>query len=393
MKNTFLIIIIILCSLVSGIIGAYGLSQYQEQKVSNIISNQNTVSDTSQEPENKVEVKQDSLSQMKSLENTITSIATSTASSIVSIIIKKDLVIYRSDPWGFFQQPTGTIKRQVWWGSGFFINKDGTILTNKHVVSDPNAEYTVLLSDGKEYDATVLASDPVNDLAIIKINDPRLDFPTLEIIESTDEVEIGSFSIAVWNALAEFQNSVSLWIISWKNRSIEAWGSSLSWLLQTDAAINPWNSGWPLINTDWKVIGINTAIASNSNGIGFAYALSNKRVDYMMKSISESGRIMRPFIGINYILNSPWVAKELWLQSDKWVYIVDESQSVVAGSSAEKAGLEPWDIILSVWWQDLWVSLSLWNIIQNSLPGDTLQLWVLKKSWKTEEINLTLGAY
>ena len=165
-------------------------------------------------------------------------------------MISKDLVVYRSDPWGFFQQPTGTVRRQVWGGSGFFVKKDGTILTNKHVVSDPNAEYTVILSDGIEYPAKVLGLDPVNDLAVIKIEstEAQKEFTPLPIIADTQEVQIGQFVIAVGNALAEFQNSVALGIVSGKDRSIEAEGTQLTGLLQTDAAINPGNSGGPLLN-------------------------------------------------------------------------------------------------------------------------------------------------
>jgi serine protease Do len=159
-------------------------------------------------------------------------------------------VVYRSDPWGFFEQPTGTVRRQVGGGSGFFVRKDGTILTNKHVVSDPNAEYTIILSDGTEYRAKVLGLDPVNDLAVIQIdaNEKKEEFIPLPIIADTQEVQIGQFVIAVGNALAEFQNSVALGIVSGKDRSIEAEGTQLTGLLQTDAAINPGNSGGPLLN-------------------------------------------------------------------------------------------------------------------------------------------------
>jgi serine protease Do len=228
----------------------------------------------------------------------------------VSIVIKKDLVIYRSDPWGFFQQPAGSVSRKVGGGSGFFIREDGTILTNKHVVQDPSAEYTVILHDGREYPAEILALDPVNDLAVIQIRDEAETFTPLPVI-SEDSTQIGQFVLAVGNALSEFQNSVSLGIISGKNRSIEAQNEVLSGLIQTDAAINPGNSGGPLLSTEGTVVGINTAIASNSDGIGFAIELTQAKIDYILKSIEESGRIKRPFIGINYILNSPGVAAEL----------------------------------------------------------------------------------
>lgn len=328
-----------------------------------------------------------------SLENTINSTVQDIAPSVVSIVIKKDLVVYRSDPYGFFQQPAGTVSRQVWWWSWFFVRDDGTIITNKHVVQDGSAQYTVILNTGEEYDAQVVALDPVNDLAVIKITDTSRTFIPLPLVETIEEIQIWDFGIAVWNALAEFQNSVSLWIVSGKNRTIQAWGDTLSGLIQTDAAINPGNSGGPLINLQWQVIGINTAIASNSNGIGFAYGLTQERVDYMLQSISESGRIMRPFIGINYISNSRGVAAELGLSTSQWVYIIDEAESVISWSSAESAGLEPWDIILEVDGKELGMQLNLSSIIQNSLPWDVLNLKVLKKSWAEVDIQLELWAF
>ena len=136
--------------------------------------------------------------QLRSLQESITHTANITAKSVVSIVISKDLVVYRSDPWGFFQQPTGTINRQVGGGSGFFIKKDGTILTNKHVGSDPNAQYTVILSDGTEYAAKVLATDPVNDLALIKIDvAENVILSPLHVLKQSQSPEIGSFAIAV----------------------------------------------------------------------------------------------------------------------------------------------------------------------------------------------------
>ncbi len=386
MKNTILIFALILFSLIGWAIWAYWLINYfpiQEVTQDIEIIETNTA-------ENTVAAEQLEQVDIVSLENTINETVKKIAPSVVSIVIKKDLVIYRSDPYGFFQQPAGTVSRQVGWWSWFFVSEDGIILTNKHVVQDTSAEYTVILNTWEEYDATVVALDPVNDLAVIKIQDEKNNFSPLPISQSLENIEVGDFGIAVWNALAELQNSVSLWIVSGKNRTIQAGWDSLSGLLQTDAAINPWNSWGPLINLSWEVIWINTAIASNSNGIGFAYGLTQQRVNYMLESISESGRIMRPFIGINYIPNSQGVANQLWLATTQWVYIVDETESILPWSSAEKAGLEPGDIILEVDGKLLWVNTTLSTIIQNSLPWDILKLKVLKKSWEEKEINLEL---
>lgn len=398
MKQTILIIAVIFFSLLWGGIWAYWVIKFSEIKPWNtsVLSKYSTSTEKEQTKDlvfpssKKEEIQQ--WGNLLHLESIINETVKKIAPSVVSIVIKKDLVVYRSDPYGFFQQPAGTVSRQVWGGSWFFISKNWIILTNKHVVQDSSAEYTVILNTGEEYDAIVVALDPVNDLAIIQIQDEENTFSPLPISQNLNEVEIWDFGIAIWNALAELQNSVSLWIVSGKNRTIQAGWDSLSGLLQTDAAINPGNSWGPLINLSWEVIGINTAIASNSNGIWFAYWLTQERIDYMLQSIWESGRIMRPFIGINYIPNSEGVANQLWLATSQWVYIVDEAESILAGSSAEKAGLQPWDIILEVDGKLLWVTTTLSNIIQNSLPWDILQLKVLKQSGEKVEISLKLWA-
>src|SRR3990167_6977380 len=160
-------------------------------------------------------------------------------------------------------------------GTGFIITSDGLIVTNKHVVSDENATYTVFTSDGKEFEAKILAHDPLNDLAVVKIEATGL--PVVELGDS-DQIKVGQFVVAIGNALGEFSNTVTLGVISAKDRQITAGGGgiaeSLSGLLQTDAAINPGNSGGPLVNLAGQVVGINTAIAGNAESIGFAIPIN-----------------------------------------------------------------------------------------------------------------------
>ena len=379
--------LLIVFSVIGGAIGAslfltFSGEYFWEQKISSV-----------DVPEKVSPLWETNSPSLENLEKSITQEVESVSPSVVSIIVKKDLVVYRSDPWGFFEQPIGNVERKVGGGSGFFVKTDGTILTNKHVVGDPNAAYTVITNDGTEYDAKILALDPLSDLAIIKITWNGKTFPVLPIIKNPESVKIGSFTLAIGNALAEFQNSVSLGIVSGKDRSIEASGEKLSGLIQTDAAINPGNSGWPLINLGGEIIGINTAIAYDSTGIGFAIGLTQEKVDYILKSIAESGKIQRPFIGINYIPNSPWVQTELGLWVDYGAYIIDEDGSVLAGSSAEKAGINPWDIILEVAGQKVTPTKDLGSFIQNAIPGQVLTLKILKKSGEQKEIELELGSY
>lgn len=322
------------------------------------------------------------------LQNTITSLVTDISPSVVSIIIKKDITLYRGDVFWFFSEPVGTITRKVWWGTGFFITQDGKIITNKHVVSDPNAEYVVITSDGKEYDAKVLAFDPLTDLAIVSVVSPA-NFIPLEFVKDTLEVNIGEFAIAIGNALAEFQNSVSFGVVSGKDRAIAEGEVRLSGLIQTDAAINPGNSGWPLLNIDKKVIGINTAIVNGAEGVGFAIWLTQKKIDYILSSIEKNGEIKRPFIGIYYTLVTKENKKDLWVSSDYGAYISAEKWGIVAGSPAEKAWLKEGDIILKIDGKKVDHTNDLAVQIQNRIPGEELVLEVLKNG-KIENISLTL---
>lgn len=215
-----------------------------------------------------------------SLEKDITNIVRDVSPSIISIVINKDLILYKTDPWWFFRTPVWSIERKVWWWSGFFVSNNWIIITNKHVISDTNAKYVVITNEWEEHVSEVIYIDRETDIALLKIN---YNSTPLDIITNQDEVNIWSFVVAIWNALAEFQNSVSLGIVSWKNRDL--WEVGLESLIQTDASINPGNSGWPLINTSWEVIGINTAIINDSEGIWFAIPIDEQKVEDLLNNI------------------------------------------------------------------------------------------------------------
>ena len=219
---------------------------------------------------------------INSLENNITSIVEEVSPSIVSIIIKKDLILYRSDPWGFFKVPVWSFERKVWWWTGFFVTKDWIIITNKHVISDFEANYIVITNSWEEYETKVIYIDTETDIALLEVdyNSKALDF-----INTKNDIKVWNFAIAVWNSMAEFQNSVSLGIVSGKNRNL--WDIWLYNLIQTDASINPWNSWWPLINTDWKVIWINTLIINNFKEVWFAIPIDTKKINEILKKLSN----------------------------------------------------------------------------------------------------------
>lgn len=324
------------------------------------------------------------------IENEITKIVWDLSPWVVSIIIKKDLLLYRNNPRWFLSTPIWTIKQKVWWWTWFFVTSDWIILTNKHVISDMSAEYSVITNNWKEYSATVLALDPLTDLAVMQV-DSKEKFKTLDFIEHESNINIWQFWIAIWNALAEFQNSVSLWVISWKNRTIDLpnW-NKLTGLLQTDAAINPWNSWWPLVDLNGKVMWINTAIVGNTNSLWFSISLSKRKINFILDSIKKYSEIKKPFIWINYLIVNNQIKSQIWFDVNYWAYILKQEWSVVLWSQANKVWLEAWDIILEIDDMKVTVWNDLNNIIQNKIPWDIIELLVLKENWKEKKIKLEL---
>ncbi|MFA5841711.1 MAG: trypsin-like peptidase domain-containing protein [Candidatus Paceibacterota bacterium] len=228
----------------------------------------------------------------ESKQNQLTDTVTKTTPSVVSIVISREvpqLEVSYVNPFGddpFFrnfgvQVPVytqkGIEKKEVGAGSGFIVSSNGYILTNKHVVYDDAAEYTVLLSNGKQKSATVVYRDPNNDVAVIKIEGSV--YRPLPLGNS-DILKVGETVVAIGNALGEFSNSVSVGVVSGIGRTIEAQNQAtgaveeLKNIIQTDAAINPGNSGGPLLNLSGEVVGINVATASGSNSIGFSIPIN-----------------------------------------------------------------------------------------------------------------------
>lgn len=381
MNTKKILISVIIVSFLSWLLGASFVVEYF------LLFNGNNINEVNQINQVEKDVK---IVSIKNIENEITNIAKELSPWVVSIVIKKDLILYKNNPWWFFNTPVWTIKRKVWWWTWFFVTKDGIIITNKHVIIDKNAEYSVITSDQKEYVAKLLAVDPLTDLAIMKIDSDE-EFKTLEFIENENDISIWQFWIAIWNALAEFQNSVSLWVISWKNRSIEVWDwTKLNWLLQTDAAINPWNSWGPLVNLNWEVVWINTAIVGNTNSLWFSIPLSKRKIEFILESIEKYSEIKKPFIWINYVVIYDAIKEKLWVDVDYWAYILDEEWSVVAWSQAEKSWLESGDIILEIDGEKINLSNDLNSLIQNKVPWDIINLLVLKNDWEQKNIKLEL---
>lgn len=248
-------------------------------------------------PESNIIKEQSSYIPQTSQEEAIIKAVKTYSPSVVSIVISKDVPIleqYYIYPFEFFPQfrQKGTEKKQIGGGSGFIISPEGMVLTNKHVVSDKTADYTVLTNDGKKFPAKVVALDPVQDLAILKIDQEKIvdeegnllikKFPTVKLGDS-DILQIGQTVIAIGNALGEFQNTVSVGVISGLGRTITASGGgtveTLEDVVQTDAAINKGNSGGPLLNLKGEVIGINAAMSVEGENIGFAIPINKAKKD------------------------------------------------------------------------------------------------------------------
>ncbi len=268
-------------------------------------------------------------------------------------------------------------------GTGFILTADGLIVTNKHVVSNPNATYTVFTSDGQDYEATVLAQDPLNDLAVIKIEATGL--PVVELGSSTD-LKIGQHVIAIGNALGEFSNTVTLGVVSAKERQITASGQGgvaeqLSGLLQTDAAINPGNSGGPLVNLAGQVVGINTAVAGGAENIGFAIPID--LVKNVIDSVRETGEIKRPMLGIRYIPVTKEIARVNQLPVDFGAWVLPGSGTgevaVIPGSPADKADIEENDIITHIDGKKIDETHSLPTLLATYKAGDQVELTLLHK--------------
>ncbi|HVM76790.1 MAG TPA: trypsin-like peptidase domain-containing protein [Candidatus Paceibacterota bacterium] len=270
--------------------------------------------------------------------------------------------------------------QQVGGGTGFIISSDGLILTNKHVVSQTGASYTVLTNDGKTYPAKVLARDPSQDLAVLKINATGL--PTVALGDS-DSLQLGQSAIAIGNALGQFSNTVSVGVVSGLARTVTAaapdTGSqeTLVGVIQTDAAINPGNSGGPLLNLQGQVIGIDTAVAADAQGIGFAIPINQAKRD--ITSVETTGSITAPYLGVRYVALDPTVASQnnLSVQYGAWIRSGSSSTPAIQPNSpAAKADLQGGDIITAVNGTPIDATHDLGQIVNQHSVGDTLTLTV-----------------
>lgn len=334
--------------------------------------------------------------------------------SVVSIVVIEESVVRTQtyDPFfnDFFfgfprmipQTPEDieTKKRETGNGTGFFVHSEkGLVLTNKHVLSEnESAEYSVVTNDGKKFNATVVDRDPVNDLAILKLEDFNGVVPALSFAKS-ENIKLGQTVIAIGNALGEFSNTVTKGIVSGMGRSVVAgsgngFSEQLDNVIQTDAAINPGNSGGPLIDLNGDVVGVNTAVSRNGQLIGFA--IPSGIVSRAVKSVVEHGEIIRPFLGIRYVMMNEMTAEELNVPYSYGAVIVGsgriDAPAVVPGGPAYDAGLREHDVILEIDGVKVEEGSSVASILQQYAPGDTVRLRIYSDGFE-KTVSAKLGMF
>lgn len=316
--------------------------------------------------------------------------------SVVTIGISKTRQvgdIFELDPFSMFSPfqrkqapPAGGQKIEQDIGSGFIVGADGLIVTNKHVVSDSEATYRVITKDDKTYDVTKIYRDPVNDMAILKINATGLKVAEMG---DSDTIKVGQLAIAIGTALGEFRNTVTTGVISGIGRGITAGGpfessaERLDNVLQTDAAINPGNSGGPLLNSAGQVIGVNIAISSEGQNIGFALPINV--VKEALTNFNQTGQFDRPYLGVRYKI----VTRDVAILNDipEGVYIME----VVADSPADKGGLKAEDIITKM--DDTRLSgdnAELSKVISKKKVGESVKV-VVWRNGKELSFTIALG--
>lgn len=288
-------------------------------------------------------------------ESVVIDVADKVSPSVVTIGVSKTQSSINFPDFGGYQfffgnpsQSTENIEQDI--ATGFILSADGLIVTNKHVVSDTTAKYKVVTKDDKTFEVKKIYRDPVNDIALLKIDPSSSSGGSGQALKPAElgdssKLKVGQFVVAIGTALGEFRHTVTTGVISGIGRSITA-GSpfqgaeQLDNVIQTDAAINPGNSGGPLINSSGQVIGVNVAVSQEGQGIGFALPIN--LIKDSVDNFNKTGQFSRPFLGIHYRM----IGREVAIMNEipEGAYVVD----TVASSPAEKAEIRARDIITKI---------------------------------------------
>ena len=310
-------------------------------------------------------------------ENAVIDVVDKTSSSVIAIGISQRVF----DPFDPYSLPTN---RSSTIGTGFVVSDKGIIVTNKHVVADTSARYTVITKDNKKYDVRKIYRDPVLDLAIVQVD--ATDLKPLELGDSS-QLKVGQLAIAIGNALGKFTNTVTTGIVSGVGRKVVAGdpfsgsSESLDNLIQTDAAINPGNSGGPLLNSAGQVIGVNVATTEGAQNIGFAVPINS--VKNIVNEFNTTGTVSRPFLGVKY----RFVSKDIALlnQVPQGAYV----QDIIPNASADKAGVQAGDIITKIDGQNVDSENKISDVIGSKKVGDKISMTVWRDG-QEKTLNVTL---
>jgi Do/DeqQ family serine protease len=301
--------------------------------------------------------------------------------------------VMREDPFSqFFRERFGTgdaptrRETQLGLGSGFIVNKAGIILTNNHVVAGAD-EVRVQLADGRRFEARVVGSDPATDVAVIKLDRPPGDLKTA-VLGNSEQVRVGDYVLAIGNPLGLGQ-TVTMGIVSAKNRMLGGRIMQYEDFIQTDAAINQGNSGGPLFNFRGEVIGINSAILNPAMAMNVGFAIPIDLARQIADQIQRSGSVVRGYLGVGTEDLTPEKAKRIGIPFEPGALV----NVVQPGSPAEAAGLRPNDVIVEVAGRRAETSAGLQRIVQSRAPGETVAVGYLRGGRRaTAQVRLTENA-
>lgn len=324
-------------------------------------------------------------------ESVVIEVVEKVSPSVVTVGVERRLVeLEPFDPFGIFRTPRNRGKREQDIASGFIAAADGLVITNKHVVAG-TSKYQVITQDGKKYNVEKIYRDPANDLAILKINPSTSSGQVLKPVEMGDSsnLKVGQLIVAIGTPLGEFRGSVTKGIISGLGRGItagspfEGYVERLDNVIQIDAAINPGNSGGPLVNSSGQVIGVNTAVATGAENIGFAIPINV--IKEALDNFNKTGGFSRPYLGVSYRM----ITRELAIINEipEGAYVVE----VLEGQAADKAGVKAGDIIIKMDGEKISEDKGgLAKAISTKKVGQAVKLTVLRDD-KELELTATLA--
>lgn len=329
-------------------------------------------------PAPKVEAPAQTVTVSDSFQSDVLNALSGVMSSIVSISANADIKSYVDDP-SQVQWPTA-ISGQVKLGgaSGILVHKDGYILTNKHAVENIDAHYQIRLTDGRTFSVDKIWLDPTLDIAILKILDEKgnvlSDLPMATLLPFEQQVVIGQFVLAIGNAWWEYPNTVTFGILSAQQKLFLINQKNIyTKLYQTDAQVAPGNSGWPLLDIQWRVVGLISAMDATQH-VTFALPISSNLITTLISSITQYGKIVKPLLGIEYLDITSTIQAEKKLKLDAGVLVT----SVLKDMPAAQGGLQNWDILTAIDDKPITLHFPLLYHLYTYLPDSTVNFTVMR---------------